>query len=72
MKGRFLDSEKIGTSDQLLETVDFVVRIPMHGECDSIDAAVASGVLLFEMASQRVIQSLRERDWSTIVQYAHL
>jgi hypothetical protein len=28
------------------------------GECDSINAAVASGVLLFEMASQRVIQSL--------------
>jgi TrmH family RNA methyltransferase len=53
-----IGSEKSGVSDQLLETVDFVVRIPMHGECDSINAAVASGVLLFEMASQRVIQSL--------------
>jgi tRNA G18 (ribose-2'-O)-methylase SpoU len=53
-----IGSEKSGLSDQLLETVDFVVRIHMHGECDSINAAVASGVLLFEMASQRVIESL--------------
>ena len=36
-----IGSEKSGVSDQLLETVDFVVRIPMHGECDSINAADA-------------------------------
>jgi len=53
-----IGSEKRGLSDQLLEAADFVVRIPLHGECDSINAAVASGVLLFEMASQRVIQTL--------------
>lgn len=46
-------SEKRGLSDQLLETADFVVRIPMRGNCDSINAAVASGILLFEIASQR-------------------
>ncbi len=46
-------SEKHGLSDQLLETADFVVRIPMHGRCDSLNAAVAAGVLLFEIASQR-------------------
>jgi TrmH family RNA methyltransferase len=48
-----IGSEKRGLSDQLLETADFVVRIPMRGSCDSINAAVAAGVLLFEMASQR-------------------
>jgi RNA methyltransferase, TrmH family len=48
-----IGSEKRGLSDQLLETAEFVVRIPMRGGCDSINAAVASGVLLFEMASQR-------------------
>ena len=37
----------------VLEAANFVVRIPMYGECDSINAAVAAGVLLFEMASQR-------------------
>ncbi|HEY4356861.1 MAG TPA: RNA methyltransferase [Acidobacteriaceae bacterium] len=45
-------SEKRGLSEQLLETADFVVRIPMHGGCDSLNAAVATGVLLFEMASR--------------------
>ena len=32
-----IGSERSGLSDQLLETVDFVARIPMHGECDSIN-----------------------------------
>ena len=48
-----IGSEKRGLSDQLLETADFVVRIPMQGGCDSINAAVATGVLLFEMANHR-------------------
>jgi TrmH family RNA methyltransferase len=46
-------SEKQGLSDQLLEAADLVVRIPMHGGCDSLNAAVAAGVLLFEIASCR-------------------
>jgi TrmH family RNA methyltransferase len=48
-----IGSEKRGLSTQVLEVADFVVRIPMHGGCDSINAAVAAGVLLFEMSSQR-------------------
>jgi RNA methyltransferase, TrmH family len=46
-------SEKHGLSEQLLETANFVVRIPMHVGCDSLNAAVAAGVLLFEIAGQR-------------------
>ncbi|MGA3133581.1 MAG: RNA methyltransferase [Terracidiphilus sp.] len=46
-------SEKHGLSDQLLEAANFVVRIPMHGGCDSLNAAVAAGVLLFEITGQR-------------------
>ena len=49
-----IGSEKRGLSDQLLDVADFVVRIPMRGDCDSINAAVAAGVLLFEMASQHL------------------
>ena len=45
-------SEKHGLSDQLLEAANFVVRIPMHGGCDSLNAAVAAGVLLFEISGQ--------------------
>lgn len=44
-----IGNEKRGLSDQLLEAADFVVRIPMRGSCNSINAAVAAGVLLFEM-----------------------
>lgn len=48
-----IGSEKRGLSGQLLEAADFVVRIPMRGGCDSINAAVATGILLFEMTSRR-------------------
>jgi TrmH family RNA methyltransferase len=46
-------SEKHGLTEQLLETANFVVRIPMQGGCDSLNAAVAAGVLLFEITGQR-------------------
>jgi len=46
-------SEKQGLSEQLLEAANFVVRIPMQGGCDSLNAAVATGVLLFEITGQR-------------------
>jgi len=46
-------SERQGLSDQLLDTADFVVRIPMRGGCDSLNAAVAAGVLLFEISGHR-------------------
>jgi hypothetical protein len=48
-----IGSEKRGLSDEVLELADFVVRIPMRGGCDSLNAAVATGVLLFEMSSRR-------------------
>lgn len=48
-----IGSEKLGLSEQLLDAADFMVRISMRGNCDSINAAVAAGILLFEMSSQR-------------------
>ena len=48
-----IGSEKRGLSESLAEIADFMVRIPMHGRGDSINAAVAAGVLLFEMSNQR-------------------
>jgi TrmH family RNA methyltransferase len=47
-----IGSEKHGLSERLLESSDFTVRIPMVGRCDSINAAVAAGVLLYEMFNQ--------------------
>ncbi len=46
-------SEKRGLTDQLAEACDFVVRIPMLGRGDSINAAVAAGILLYELFDQR-------------------
>jgi RNA methyltransferase, TrmH family len=48
-----LGSEKRGLSEQMLDAAHFTVRIPMHGLCDSLNVAVAAGVLLFEMSSLR-------------------
>jgi TrmH family RNA methyltransferase len=48
-----IGSEKLGMSDQLMEVCDFMVRIPMLGRGDSINVAVAAGVLLYEMFNQR-------------------
>jgi RNA methyltransferase, TrmH family len=48
-----IGGERSGLSDQLLDAADFSVRIPMRGGCDSINAAVATGVLLFALSAQR-------------------
>jgi TrmH family RNA methyltransferase len=48
-----MGSEKHGLSEHLTETSDFTVRIPMLGSCDSINVAVAAGVLLYEIFNQR-------------------
>jgi tRNA G18 (ribose-2'-O)-methylase SpoU len=47
-----IGSEKLGLSPELLDVCDFTVRIPMQAGCDSVNAAVAAGVLLFEFSSQ--------------------
>jgi TrmH family RNA methyltransferase len=48
-----IGSERQGLSEQMIDAADFVIRIPMRGHCDSINAAVAAGILLFELSSQR-------------------
>ena len=47
-----IGSEKQGLSETLIEASDFMVRLPMLGRGDSINAAVAAGVLLYEMFNQ--------------------
>ena len=55
-----IGSERRGLSEQLKEACDFMVRIPMLGRSDSINAAVAAGILLYELFGQR-------RDLGTLV-----
>jgi len=49
-----IGSEKRGLSGQLIEASDFTVRIPMRGRCDSINVAVAAGILLFHMSDREM------------------
>jgi len=48
-----IGSEKQGLSETLIQVSNFMVRLPMMGRGDSINAAVAAGVLLYEMFNQR-------------------
>lgn len=44
----FLGSERKGLQEAELEACDVRARIPMHGRSDSLNVAVAAGVLLYE------------------------
>jgi len=46
-------SEGQGLGPAVRRRCDAVVRIPMHGRIESLNAAVAGSILLYEAASQR-------------------
>ena len=48
-----LGSEQKGASDAVIDACDVAVRIPMVSAMDSLNAAVASAVLLYEAYGQR-------------------
>jgi RNA methyltransferase, TrmH family len=48
-----MGSERAGLSDGLLRACDPLVRIPMLGRSDSLNLAVATGVLLYQLLSQQ-------------------
>jgi RNA methyltransferase, TrmH family len=48
-----IGSEKRGLSSQLIDACDFTVRLPMLCRGDSVNAAVAAGILLYELFDQR-------------------
>lgn len=48
-----MGSEREGLSEQHLNLCDAVVRIPMVGRSDSLNLAVATGVVLYEVYNQR-------------------
>jgi TrmH family RNA methyltransferase len=51
--GIVVGSEQYGLSKQWLEAATHRVRIPMHGSADSLNAAMAAGVVVFEAVRQR-------------------
>lgn len=46
-------SEGEGIKDSVIKKCDFLVKIPMYGNVNSLNAAVASGIIIFEAAKQR-------------------
>jgi TrmH family RNA methyltransferase len=53
-----IGSEQYGLSDSWLERATERIRIPMAGRADSLNAAMAAGITLFEAVRQRRV--LRE------------
>ena len=52
--GLVIGSEGNGVSRLVREKCDFVVKIPMFGQIDSLNASVAAGVLSYEIVRQRL------------------
>jgi TrmH family RNA methyltransferase len=49
----FMGSERHGLSDEAVALTDMMVKIPMVGRSDSLNLAVATGVMLYEIFNQR-------------------
>jgi TrmH family RNA methyltransferase len=49
----FMGSERQGLSDEAVALTDMMVQIPMVGRSDSLNLAVATGVMLYEIFNQR-------------------
>ena len=54
-------AEQYGLSAQWMKAADLQVRIPMHGQIDSLNVAAATTILLFEAARQRGHDDLQLR-----------
>lgn len=53
-KSAFLiGNEGNGLREEIAQCADMYIRIPMHGQVESLNAAAASAVLMFEAARQR-------------------
>lgn len=52
--GLVIGSEGEGVSRLVKEKCDFVAKVPMFGQIDSLNASVAAGVLAYEIVRQRI------------------
>jgi TrmH family RNA methyltransferase len=55
-----IGSEQYGLSETWLQNAGQRIRIPMGGQADSLNAAMAAGVLLFEAVRQRSLEESAE------------
>lgn len=48
-----IGNESAGISDEIADRADKLIRIPMKGKTESLNASVAAAVLMYELARQR-------------------
>ena len=48
-----IGNEAAGLSEKLSSAANFLIKIPMEGQVESLNAAVAASVLMYEAARQR-------------------
>ena len=48
-----IGNEGNGLSDELSDSADCLIKIPMEGKVESLNAAMAAGILMYETARQR-------------------
>ena len=53
--GIVIGNEGAGMSDKVRKNCDFLVKIPMKGKVSSLNAAVSTGIVLYEAVKQRLI-----------------
>lgn len=53
-----IGSEAEGIGDKTAEEADILIRIPMGGRAESLNAAVAAGIMIFEAVRQRLCKNL--------------
>ena len=51
-----IGNEANGVSQEVMETADKKVKIPMLGQTESLNAAVATGVMLYEYVRQKLMK----------------
>lgn len=49
-----IGSEGVGISRLIKKECDFLVSIPMYGQINSLNASVASGIIMYEIVKQRI------------------
>lgn len=53
--GLIVGSEGQGLARLVRQTCDFLIRLPMHGQVESLNAAVAGAIALYEVLRQRTM-----------------
>ena len=52
--GIVIGSEGYGMSDLVKKNCDFLIKIPMKGKINSLNASVSAGIVMYEVMNQRL------------------